>query len=243
MSILTDLRKKYGIRLTELVAEGEAIKEDAIVVPGGSSENWVTGRVRRLPDSYRVDAPRFVKWKTNCVSLLDAIIPHNHLHRTTIGSFQKHVIGYKNLDWAIGVLNGIAEDFDRNLLTTSIAEIEYEVSCDYLDEAKRLLNGQGIPDSNITTAAVLTGIALERRLRRLWMDHNAATETGDKNKRLGTLIDELKRANIVNETKAKQLRAWADIRNHAAHGDQDQFTIKDLKHMVDGARDFLAELK
>jgi len=243
MSILTDLREKYGIRIKELVAEGEAIKEEATLVPGGTSENWVTRRVPRLPDSYRVDTTRFFKWKTNCLSVLDAIIPHNHLHRRTLQTFQKHVTGYKNIQWAIGVLNGIGEDFDRNLLITSVAEIEYEVSCDYLDTAKALLNAQGVPDSNITTAAVLTGIALERRLRRLWAEHNASAEATDKNKRLGALIDELKKADVINETKAKQLRAWADIRNHAAHGDQEQFTVRDLKHMIDGAKDFLAELK
>ncbi len=243
MGILTDVREKYGIRLKELVTEGEGIKEDAILVPGRSSENWVTRRVRHLPDSYRVDTTRFFKWKTNCISLLDAIVPPNHLHRKTLQSFQKHVTGYKNLDWAIGVLNGIGEDFDRNLLTTSVSEVEYEVSCDYLDEAKAILNAQGVSDSNVMTAAILTGIALERRLRRLWTEHNASSDDAAKNKRLGLLIDELKKANLISETKAKQLRAWADIRNHAAHGDQEQFSITDLKHMIDGAKDFLAELK
>lgn len=243
MSILNDLRDKYGTRLKELLAEGQAIKENATLVPGGTAENWVTRRVRRLPDSYRVDSSRFFRWKTNCISLLDAIVPHNHLHRSTVQTFQKQVAGYKNLDWAIGVLSGIGEDFDRELLTTSIAEIEYEVSCDYLDEAKALLSAQGVPDSNITTAAVLTGIALERQLRRLWAEHNIASAGTNNNKRLGLLIDELKKANVINETKAKQLRAWADIRNHAAHGDHEQFTVTDLRHMIDGVKNFLTQLK
>jgi hypothetical protein len=244
MSIPTEIREKYFGRINELVAEGEAIKSDATVVPGRTSENFVTGRSRRAPDSYRVDTARFFKWKTNCISLLDAIVPQNHLHRNTIQTFQKHVAGYNNLGWAIGVLKGIGEDFERNLLTTSVAEIEYEISCDYLDEAKGLLGSQGVSDSNLTTAAVLTGIGLERRLRRLWAENNASgSEASDRTKRLGALIDELKKANIVTEAKAKQLRAWADIRNHAAHGDHDQFSIADLRYMIDGVKNFLAEQK
>jgi hypothetical protein len=244
MSVPTDLREKYAGRINELVREGEAIKSDATVVLGRISKNFATGQVRRAPDSYRVDTTHFVKWKTNCISLLDAIVPQNHLHRNTIQTFQKHVTGYNNLGWAIGVLHGIGEDFDRNLLATSVAEIEYEISCDYLDEAKALLGSQGVSDSNITTAAVLTGIALERRLRRLWVENKPSGPTeADKTKPLGVLIDELKKTNTINETKAKQLRAWAGIRNQAAHGEDAQFSPNDLKHMIDGVRDFLDEQK
>lgn len=244
MSIPTELREKYAGRINELVTEGEAIKSDATVVPGRASKNFATGQVRRASDSYRVDTTRFFKWKTNCISLLDAIVPQNHLHRNTIQTFQKHVTGYSNLGWAIGVLNGIGEDFDRNLLATSVAEIEYKISCDYLDEAKALLGSQGVSDSNITTAAVLTGIALERRLRRLWVETNpSGPREPDKTKPLGALIDELKRANSITETKAKQLRAWAGIRNQAAHGEGAQFGLNDLKHIIDGVKDFLDEQK
>ena len=115
------------------------------------------------------------------------------------------------------------------------------MSCEYLEEAKALLSAQGVSDSNITTAAVLTGIALERRLRRLWVEHHADGGATDKPKRLMLVIDELRKANVINETKAKQLRAWADIRNQAAHGNQEQFSANDLQYMIDGVKGFLAE--
>ena len=71
----------------------------------------------------------------------------------------------------------------------------------------------------MTSAAVLTGMSFERKLRRLWAQNNSsAPAEADKTKRLGAPIDELKKANIFNEAKAKQLRSWAEIRNHAAHG-------------------------
>jgi len=43
-----------------------------------------------------------------------------------------------------------------------------------------------------------------------------------------------------NELKAKQLRAWADIRNAAAHGEFDKFKRADVEGMIRGVSDFLA---
>jgi hypothetical protein len=39
------------------------------------------------------------------------------------------------------------------------------------------------------------------------------------------LIDDLKKAGVFNELKARQLRAWADIHNKAAHGEFGQFHV------------------
>jgi uncharacterized protein YutE (UPF0331/DUF86 family) len=58
---------------------------------------------------------------------------------------------------------------------------------------------------------------------------------------LNNLIDDLKKARVYNETKAKQLRAWADIRNRAGHGEFDQFDRKQVQAMITGVRDFLAD--
>jgi len=59
-------------------------------------------------------------------------------------------------------------------------------------------------------------------------------------KTLDPLITDLKKTGIYNETKAKQLRAWAAIRNHAAHGEFDQFNREDVEDMIRGIKKFLA---
>jgi hypothetical protein len=60
-------------------------------------------------------------------------------------------------------------------------------------------------------------------------------------KTLNPLIDELKKAGAFSELKAKQLRAWAAIRNEAAHGEFGAFTRDDVEQMVRGVQSFLAE--
>ena len=66
------------------------------------------------------------------------------------------------------------------------------------------------------------------------------TADGDK-KTLNPLIDDLKKGGLLNEAKAKQLRAWAAIRNHAAHGEFDQFSRKDVEQMIQSIKSFLAD--
>jgi uncharacterized protein YutE (UPF0331/DUF86 family) len=60
-------------------------------------------------------------------------------------------------------------------------------------------------------------------------------------KTLTPLIDDLKKTGVFNELKAKQLRAWADIRNNAAHGEFDQFKRADVDAMIQGINNFLAD--
>jgi uncharacterized protein YutE (UPF0331/DUF86 family) len=58
---------------------------------------------------------------------------------------------------------------------------------------------------------------------------------------LNSLIDELKKAEVFNELKAKQLRSWADIRNAAAHGHFGDFSKADVAQMISGINNFLAD--
>jgi uncharacterized protein YutE (UPF0331/DUF86 family) len=57
---------------------------------------------------------------------------------------------------------------------------------------------------------------------------------------LNALIEALKKRNIFNEVLAKQLRAWADIRNSAVHGDFDKFTRDQVGNMLTGIQNFLS---
>lgn len=58
---------------------------------------------------------------------------------------------------------------------------------------------------------------------------------------MNPLIDDLKKAGVFNELKAKQLRSWADVRNKAAHGEFDQFNRTDVEQMMIGVTNFLAD--
>ena len=113
------------------------------------------------------------------------------------------------------------------------------VSADYMDQAGHLLEARfHVP------AATLIGGVLEDALRRLCSAQTPEIpllKPTNRPKTLNDLIDDLKSVNVFSEFKAKQLRAWAAIRNNAAHGTTSEITEKDVKLMHQAVETFLAE--
>ena len=52
---------------------------------------------------------------------------------------------------------------------------------------------------------------------------------------------DLRKAGIYNVGMQKQITAWADRRNSAAHGDWHEYTDDDVKAMIEGVNRFIAE--
>ena len=55
------------------------------------------------------------------------------------------------------------------------------------------------------------------------------------------LIDALKKRVAFNEVQAKELRAWAGVRNSAAHGHFSEFTRAQVESMVSGVLRFVTD--
>lgn len=143
-----------------------------------------------------------------------------------------------------GILLGIKDDLNSGLLKSIDEIIEANVSGDYLSLAEQLMSEGTTGSYDHVPAAVLTGAILEESLRRLCLRQTPPIDvmkSDGKFKKLSILIDELKKAGLYNELKAKQLRAWADIRNAAAHGKFSEFNRNDTEEMLSGVRKFLTE--
>jgi septation ring formation regulator EzrA len=143
-----------------------------------------------------------------------------------------------------GIIDGLKEDYEEGMLENMTSLIEANIAADYLGQAEQLLK-EGQPGQyDHVPAAVLTGAILEDALRRLCQRQiPPITVTTSKStpKTLNPLIDDLKKAGLFNELKAKQFRAWADIRNAAAHGQFDEFNRTDVEQMLAGVQNFLAD--
>jgi hypothetical protein len=124
------------------------------------------------------------------------------------------------------------------------SEIESEITADYMGQAENLLK-EGSPGKyDHVPAAVLAGAVLEKSLKticsQLSPPEHINTQNGSPLK-LNALIDALKKRDVYNELTAKQLRAWADIRNQAAHGNFEEFTKDQVGFMVSGITNFLIQ--
>jgi hypothetical protein len=182
--------------------------------------------------------------KTSLISLLE-FLGANGRHIASrledIRGLENTVDGANNL---IGMVESLKSDYEAGFLDSLVEFVEDEVAADYLGQAEQLLQ-EGQPGKyDHVPAAVLLGAILEDALRRLCLRQLPPIDVKKPNgdpKTMGTLIDDLKKANVFNELKAKQLRAWADIRNAAAHGEFDKFARQDVEQMKSGVESFLAD--
>jgi hypothetical protein len=239
--IPTKTKQKYLHRLNELIEKGQDVTVRTKTIGGRPS--FVTGE-RSFKEVNNVDWPQFVEWRTNCITLLDNVIPSNSIHRATVDNFGSLKNQKDHLEFGISFLKSIRDDFENGYLDNLYLEIEAELSVDYMSQANALLKAGISGKYEYVPAAVLSGAILEKALRTLCNHLTPPEPIINKNAKplmLTALIENLKKRNVFNEIVAKQLRTWAGIRNSAAHGEFEEFNKKQVESMVTGIESFLAQ--
>ncbi len=232
-------------RFDSLIAEGRNILTSAQDVAPSTRRNRITGEVFQIGQGYKkVDTERFIEWRTKAATLLALVVPKGHVHRQAVEDLTKLQESHQLLQQSVSLLRGVRDDLDKGFLDDMAGAIEAEIASDYMGQAEELLAEGQRGKFDHVPAAVLAGAVLEKALRTLCIQQQPPiplkTPKGDS-KTLGPLVDDLKKAGVFNEAKAKQLRAWAAIRNLAAHGEFTQFKRTDVEGMVSGINTFLAD--
>lgn len=136
----------------------------------------------------------------------------------------------------VGILKGLRRDIEAGYLQSFEEELRADVFADFLEMAERL-----VADRYLLPAAVVAGSALEAHLRALALREGIATQARGKTKRAGMLNDNLRSRDVYRSAEHKQVMAWQDLRNSAAHGDADaDFTASEIRLMIQGIRDFIS---
>jgi len=239
MSFPPKLKEKYVARFDELVVEGRAILKGVEVIPPHSR-----GDVHIMHTTYRLDFKRLTQWKTNCLSLFEQVVPKGKTLLDRVSAFSNARVEKPSVEFCLGTLEAFKADFERGFFDNLLTQIEAEIAADYMGQADGLLAEGQQGKFDHVPAGVLAGAVLERALRTLCERPEPQiprVNARGEPKRLNLLIDDLKKAGAFNETKAKQLRGWAAIRNHAAHGEFDQFTRSDVEQLLHGVNNFIAD--
>jgi hypothetical protein len=232
-------------RFDSLIADGRNILASAQDIQQPTKANWATGEAIRIGKGYKkLDAEKFVEWRTKAATLLALVVPKGHVHRQAVEALPTLQDTYQSLQEAVSLLRGIKDDLEKGFLDDMAGAIEAEIACDYMGQAEQLLAEGHRGKFDHVPAAALAGAVLEKALRTLCDQQQTPIAQKTPNgvhKTLGPLIQELKKAGAFNEAKAKQLQAWADIRNLAAHGEFAQFKRTDVEAMIAGINCFLAD--
>jgi hypothetical protein len=239
------LLAKTLARFDSLIAEGRNILDSAETVPPTMHYNdWTGENLETFPAYKKIDGERFVEWRTKATTLLARIIPKGHIHREAVEELPSLNPSHEDLQSAVSLIRGVKDDLDKGFLDDLSGQIEAEIASDYMGQAQHLLAEGQRGKFDHVPAAVLAGAVLEKSLRTLCNQQQPPiplkTPKGEF-KTLSPLVDELKKAGVFNEAKAKQLRAWADLRNLAAHGEFAQFKRTDVEGMISGIESFLAD--
>ena len=135
----------------------------------------------------------------------------------------------------VGVIKSLKADIENDFLYTFEELIHADIFEDFLHMAEYLLT-EGYKDP----AAVIIGGVLEEHLRKLCSKGNISIEESGKPIKADRMNAELYKANIYSKTNYKQVTAWLDIRNNAAHGKYDEYSADQVELMLQGCRNFIS---
>jgi hypothetical protein len=230
--------KNIRDRLQALISRGDDVR--ATIRPAGNG----SGLVLYSKIQYEWDRRLYTSWLTSCVALVDALnIKEGNLKNRT-DLLGKGEVTPETLDTKIGILVSLAENIDLGLLRNMEVKISGEISYDFMAQAEALLSEPGNLEHGYIPAAVLSGAVLERSLRTICEQASPCIPVVKPNgefKSMDALINDLDQAKIVNSNDVKQLRAWAGLRNSAAHGRFEEFNKSGVQRMIVGVNDFISE--
>ena len=227
-----EIVKDYLQRFCALIEEGEKMRYSLSII-------WNSDIVGK-------DDSKFFTWITNVENLLDAILPEKAAARKDIAALQKDLQSRilkrdKIHARAMGLLLAVKEDFEANLFNL-LGRVSNAISIDYLQMAEDLLADKSCKCPSHIPAAVLAGATLEKCLRDKCQSVTPPIgiyKNGRAPKCMNQLITDLCQCGALDKTKAKQLCAWAAIRNDAAHGNVEKLDRFEVEQMIKGVRHFL----
>jgi len=140
-----------------------------------------------------------------------------------------------------GIIEALKADLEAGYLSSVEELIHGEVFGDLLESATYLLD-EGYKDP----AAVLAGGVLEEHLRQLCKKNGIEiitnTKSGIKPKKADLMNAELSKAGAYSKLEQKNITAWLDLRNKAAHGKFDEYVKEQVSTVIFGIRDFVSRV-
>ncbi len=179
-----------------------------------------------------VSTPLFKEWSINVLSLVEKSFGRQSVH---FEGFSEHCNKFGGWETEFedcrAIFKAAREDYEGGYLFGIRALVKAEVLSDAFQQARELLeNGYKDP------ACILCRVALEIALKEL-CDRKALPHG-----KLDKMNSDLCKAGIYNMTKQKQITAWAEIGNKAAHGHWDQYTMSDIQSMLAGVESLVADI-
>lgn len=185
-----------------------------------------------------VDRELFNELRTSSLSFIKNLYGDNYIYYK---DFDKYLLRSEpsETERARGILKAIKSEIDNGWLTSMKGLISAEIFSDFLEMAEHLLS-----EKYKDPAAVMIGSVLEEHLRQLCAKNGIATSEIKNGKSVAKKADllnaELSGQSIYNKLDQKNVTAWLDLRNKAAHGNYAEYNQSQVEHMLQAVTEFMA---
>mgnify|MGYP001562947583 CR=1 FL=1 len=194
--------------------------------------------------SYCKDETLTRQWLTMNLSFLSNRLGPKSEHYLSFNSIatdftktERFGVATRNVQNLLGVLLAAKSDIESGILLKIEQLIRADTFADIHEQATYLLDN-GYKDA----AAVLFGAVLESALRRLCERQGLAIGLNEAIDLMNTKLAS-GTSQLYSKLVQKQITAWADIRNNAAHAHFDKYSEKDVEDMGKWINNFLQEHK
>ncbi len=144
-----------------------------------------------------------------------------------------------DVESGLGILKAAKNEMEGGWLITTKGLVSAEIFSDFLEMSEHLLE-MDYKDP----AAVIIGTVLEEHLRQLCQKHDIDTHrmSGNKSvpKKADLLNAELANAQVYNKLDQKNVTAWLDLRNKAAHGHYSEYSKNQVELLCQAVTEFMA---
>jgi len=212
-------------RVDQLISQGETVLQTRrsvgphhVIVDSGKMAGFRSASLSFIERIYGKDHPHFTEYKNSA----DGHYPHD-------------------AESGISILQVIKDELEGGWLFTVKGLVAAELFADFIEMAEHLLES-GYKDP----AAVVAGSVLEENLRQLCLKNGLPVEETKGNRikpiKADQLNSSLSKSEIYSKLDLKNVTAWLDLRNQAAHGKYDAYTETQVKNMVLGITEFLSRV-
>lgn len=209
-------------RVQELIGKGEEVL--------GTNYSRSGGGIVYIGDR-GVDSQLSHQWGMSCLNILGRVFGDKSDHYQKFNALFPKFHEYTPIMKAMGILKAAKDDYENGYLFEARVLIEAEVFDDFLEQAQHLFDsGYHAP------AAVVAGSVLEDGLRKLCARKGVALPVKPK---LDLMNANLAKAGAYNVLTQKKITTLADLRNKAAHGKWDEFTVTDVEQMLAQVRSLM----
>lgn len=180
----------------------------------------------------------YTQFRSGSLSLIKTIYGNEHPYYIEFDNKTKQGFGYL-IPYGRGILLAIKNEIEDGWLFTVKGLVSAEIFSDFLEMAKHLLD-----EKYKDPAAVMIGSVLEEHLRQLCNKHSIDTtflnqKSEVKPKKADMLNADLAKHSIYNLLEQKNVTAWLDLRNKAAHGLYLEYDHNQVDLMYQGVLDFM----